>query len=53
MVDNNTEQQNEQNKDSLHIPWLDRFEALTKQSADSSSDPNIDFITRIHELEGR
>ena len=49
---NNTEHQTEQNKVSMHIPWLDRFENLTKQSADAP-DPDIDFITRIHELEGR
>ena len=53
MSEKNTEQQNEQKNDSIHIPWIDRFETLTKQSENSSSDPDIDFITRIHELEGR
>ncbi len=39
-------------KETQHIPWLDKFEAMSKESAESP-DPDIDFITRLHELEGR
>ena len=49
MDDSNTTKQNQD--ESVDIPWLNRFEEIKKSS--DGSEPDIDFITRLHELEGR
>ena len=50
----NVKTNNDKNKkpeNEPDIPWLEKFDEMT--SNDSSEDPDIDFITRLHELEGR
>lgn len=49
MDDNNTTKQKPD--ESVEIQWLSRFEEIKKSS--DGSEPDIDFITRLHELEGR
>ena len=48
---NEQQNENEKPKNDINIPWLEKFDEMT--SNDSSEDPDIDFITRLHELEGR
>jgi hypothetical protein len=49
MDDNNKTKQKPD--ESVEIAWLNRFEEI-KYSSDGS-ELDIDFITRLHELEGR
>ena len=34
------------------IPWIEKFDQMKREAAESPN-PDIDFITRLHELEGR
>ena len=49
MDDNNAIRQKQD--ESVEIPWINQFEKIKRSPEDSG--PDIDFITRLCELEGR